>query len=126
MPTRRRALIDPARALPWDKVPSYGSLQGDTVFVAAVDAEGIAAALINSLYGVFGSCVVAGDTGVVLQNRSAISRWTPASELASRPGKTPLHTLIASLAFHGDKLWSVLAAWAPTASRRSTRRPTSR
>ena len=31
----RRALIDPARALPWDRVPSHGSLSGDTVFIAA-------------------------------------------------------------------------------------------
>ena len=35
----RRALIDPARALPWDRVPSHGSLRGDTVFIAAVDAK---------------------------------------------------------------------------------------
>ena len=41
----RRKLIDPARALAWDRVPSYGSLKGDTVFVAAVDAQGNAAAL---------------------------------------------------------------------------------
>ena len=26
---KRRKLIDPQRALPWDKVPSYGSLSGD-------------------------------------------------------------------------------------------------
>ena len=29
----RRRLIDPARALPWDRVPSEGSLAGDTVYV---------------------------------------------------------------------------------------------
>ena len=27
----RRPLMDIKRALPWDKVPSYGSLKGDTV-----------------------------------------------------------------------------------------------
>jgi gamma-glutamyltranspeptidase/glutathione hydrolase len=104
----RRALMDPARALEWDKLPSYGSLQGDTVFVGAVDAEGNAAALINSLYGVFGSCVVAGETGVVLQNRSAYFSLDPSHPNCVAPGKTPLHTLIASLAFRGDDLWSVL------------------
>jgi gamma-glutamyltranspeptidase/glutathione hydrolase len=104
----RRALLDPARALPWDELPSYGSLSGDTVFVAAVDAEGNAAALINSLYGVFGSCVVAGDTGVVLQNRSAYFSLDPAHPNCLAPGKTPLHTLIASLAFRDGRLWSVL------------------
>jgi hypothetical protein len=29
----RRGLIDPARALPWDRVPSHHSLSGDTVFI---------------------------------------------------------------------------------------------
>ena len=61
----RRRLIDPARALAWDQVPSYGSLAGDTVYVAAVDAAGNAASLIFSLYGVFGSCVTSGATGSV-------------------------------------------------------------
>jgi gamma-glutamyltranspeptidase/glutathione hydrolase len=104
----RRALMDPARALPWDKIPSHGSLRGDTVFIAAVDAQGNAAALINSLYGVFGSCVVAGSTGVVLQNRSAYFSLDPAHPNCVAPGKTPLHTLIASLAFRDQKLWGVV------------------
>jgi gamma-glutamyltranspeptidase/glutathione hydrolase len=104
----RRGLIDPARALPWDRIPSEGSLKGDTVFIAAVDAEGNAAALINSLYGVFGSCVVAGETGVVLQNRSAYFSLDAAHPNCVAPGKTPLHTLIASLAFRERKLWGVV------------------
>jgi gamma-glutamyltranspeptidase/glutathione hydrolase len=104
----RRSLMDPAQAVPWDKIPSYGSLKGDTVFIAAVDKDGNAAALINSLYGVFGSCVVAGNTGVVLQNRSAYFSLNPAHPNCVAPGKTPLHTLIASLAFRNDKLWGVV------------------
>ena len=97
----RRRLIDPARALPWDKVPSYGSLTGDTVYVAAVDAEGNAASLIFSLYGVFGSCVTSAETGVVLQNRGAYFSLDPKHPNRLEPGKVPLHTLIASLAFSG-------------------------
>jgi gamma-glutamyltranspeptidase len=104
----RRTLIDPDRALPWDKVPSYGSLSGDTVYIATVDAEGNAVSLIHSLYGVFGSAVVAGSTGVVLQNRSAYFSLDPAHPNRLEPGKTPLHTLIASLGFRDDKLWSVV------------------
>ena len=104
----RRALMDPARALPWDRIPSYGSLTGDTVYIAAVDRDGNAASLIHSLYGVFGAAVVAGRTGVVLQNRSAYFSLDPKSPNKVEPGKTPLHTLIASLGFRNDKLWSVL------------------
>jgi gamma-glutamyltranspeptidase len=105
---KRRNLIDPARALAWDKVPSHGSLTGDTVYVAAVDADGNAASLIFSLYGVFGSCVTSASTGVVLQNRSAYFSLDPAHPNRLEPGKVPLHTLIASLAFKDDRLWAVL------------------
>src|SRR4029077_20763051 len=105
---KRGALIDPARALSWDKVPSYGSLAGDTVYVAAVDRDGNAASLIQSLYGAFGACVVAGKTGLVLQNRGAYFSLDPAHPNRLEPGKIPLHTLIASMAKRGGKLWSVL------------------
>jgi gamma-glutamyltranspeptidase/glutathione hydrolase len=104
----RRALIDRAHALAWDEVPSYGSLAGDTVYVAAVDADGNAASLIFSLYGVFGACVTDPATGVVLQNRGAYFSLDPAHPNRLEPGKVPLHTLIASLAFKDEKLWAVL------------------
>jgi gamma-glutamyltranspeptidase/glutathione hydrolase len=104
----RRLLMDRERVLPWDRVPSAGTLTGDTVYVAAVDAEGNAASLIQSLYFGFGSGVVAGDTGVVLQNRSAYFSLDPAHPNRLEPGKRPLHTLIASLAFRDGRLWQVL------------------
>jgi gamma-glutamyltranspeptidase/glutathione hydrolase len=104
----RRKLMDPRRALPWDKVPSYGSLTGDTVYVAAVDSQGNAASLIFSLYGVFGSCVTSAETGVVLQNRGAYFSLDPKHPNRLEPGKVPLHTLIASMAFRNEKLWAVL------------------
>jgi gamma-glutamyltranspeptidase len=104
----RRPLMDPGRALPWDQVPSYGSLDGDTVFIASVDADGNAVGLIHSLYGVFGSAVVAGESGVVLQNRGAYFSLDPAHPNRLEPGKTPLHTLIASMAFRDDRFWGVV------------------
>ena len=104
----RRRLIDPARALAWDKVPSEGSLTGDTVYVAAVDARGSAASLIFSLYGVFGSCISSAETGVVLQNRGAYFSLDPKHPNRLEPGKVPLHTLIASLAFKDYRLWAAL------------------
>jgi gamma-glutamyltranspeptidase len=105
---KRGRLIDPARALKWDEVPSFGSLAGDTVYIAAVDRDGNAASLIQSLYGGFGSCVVAGATGVVLQNRGAYFSLDPNHPNRLEPRKIPLHTLIASMAKRDGKLCSVL------------------
>jgi gamma-glutamyltranspeptidase/glutathione hydrolase len=104
----RRRLMRADRTLPWDLIPSYGTLAGDTVFVCAVDAEGNAAALIQSLYFTFGSGVVAGDTGVVLQNRSAYFSLDPQHPNRLEPGKRPMHTLIASMALKDGRLWQVL------------------
>ncbi|HET7877065.1 MAG TPA: gamma-glutamyltransferase [Methylomirabilota bacterium] len=103
----RRRLLDPSRALPWDQIPSSGSLTGDTVYVCAVDGEGNAASLTQSLYFGYGAGVVAGRTGVVLQNRGAYFSLDPAHPNRLEPGKRPLHTLIASLAFKDDRLWQV-------------------
>jgi gamma-glutamyltranspeptidase len=105
---RRRALMDPHKALPWDLMPSHGSLTGDTVYVAAVDAEGNAASLIQSLYWGFGSAVMAGSTGVMLQNRGAYFSLDPASPNRLEPGKVPLHTLIASIGCRDDALAAVV------------------
>jgi gamma-glutamyltranspeptidase len=104
----RSRLIDAEAVLSWDKVPSYGSLAGDTVYVAAVDRDGNAASLIQSLYGAFGASVVAGRTGVVLQNRSSYFSLDPQHPNRIEPGKIPLHTLIASIGKRNGKLWSVL------------------
>jgi len=104
----RASRIDLQRALPWDEVPSYGSLTGDTVYVAVVDGDGNAVSLIQSLYGVFGSGLMAGSTGVMLQNRGAYFSLDPRHPNRLEPGKVPLHTLIASMAKRDGKLWSVL------------------
>ena len=105
---QRSELIDLRSALRWDQVPSFGSLAGDTVYVAAVDRDGNAASLIQSLYGAFGSCLVAGRTGVVLQNRGSYFSLDPTHPNHLEPGKIPLHTLIASIAKRDGRLWSVL------------------
>jgi gamma-glutamyltranspeptidase len=105
---QRRRLMDPSQAIPWDQVPSFGTLQGDTVFVGVVDSDGNAVSLIHSLYGIFGSGVVADGTGIVLQNRSAYFSLDPEHPNKLEPGKRPAHTLIASMAKRDGQLWQVL------------------
>jgi gamma-glutamyltranspeptidase/glutathione hydrolase len=85
--SERRKLIDPRKAIPWNKVPSYGSLNGDTVYIAVVDRFGNAVSLTQSLYWGFGSAVVAGETGIVLQNRGAYFSLDPKHPNKLEPGK---------------------------------------
>ena len=105
---KRASLMDPARALPWNKVPSYGSLAGDTVYIAVVDEDGNGVSLIQSIYGFYGSMMVAGDTGVVLQNRGSYFSLDPAHPNKLEPGKIPLHTLMASIAMRDGRFWGAL------------------
>jgi gamma-glutamyltranspeptidase / glutathione hydrolase len=63
---------------------------GGTVCVCVVDGDGMAVTLLQSLYEAFGSGVVAGDTGVVLNNRAAC--FAVQGEVVG--GTRPYHTLI--------------------------------
>jgi gamma-glutamyltranspeptidase/glutathione hydrolase len=63
---------------------------GGTVCMCAVDRDGMAVSLLQSLYEPFGSGVVAGESGVVLNNRAACFSVQGRIE----PGRRPYHTLI--------------------------------
>ena len=89
-------------------MPSHGSRPATPCTWPRSTRKGNAASLIFSLYGVFGSCVTSAETGVVLQNRGAYFSLDPKHPNRLEPGKVPLHTLIASLAFREEQLWAVL------------------
>jgi gamma-glutamyltranspeptidase/glutathione hydrolase len=119
----RRPLLDPHQALPWDRVPSYGSLAGDTVAVcAAWTPTGNAVSLIHSVYGVYGAGWWRADRSRAPEPERLLQP-RPAHPNRLEPGKIPLHTLIASLAFKNEKLWQVLGCMGADGSRRSTCRP---
>lgn len=95
----RAASIDPARALPWP----HPYRAGDTAFLAAVDSRGRVASMLQSLYFDWGSGIVAGDTGILWQNRGAAFSTDPASPNVFQGGKRPFYTLNPGLALAGGR-----------------------
>lgn len=77
--------------------------KGDTTFSCAVDEEGNAVAVIQSLYWEWGSALVAGDTGLLLQNRGSYFSLNSSSRDELKPNKRPAHTLTCSIVFKDDK-----------------------
>jgi gamma-glutamyltranspeptidase len=90
---RRRRRISLARALPVDGP----RVDGDTIAIVTADREGNAVSVIQSLYYEFGAAIVAGDTGVLLQNRGTFFSLDPSHPNTLAPRKRPAHTLIPSM-----------------------------
>jgi gamma-glutamyltranspeptidase/glutathione hydrolase len=78
----------------------------DTVLLCVADDEGNVVSYINSRFAGFGSGLVAGDTGIALQNRGASFSLDPDHPNALEPGKRPFHTLIPALARFGADDWA--------------------
>ena len=79
------------------------SAGGDTVAIVTADAAGNAVSLIQSLYYTYGAGIVAGDTGIVLQNRGAFFALDPRHVNALAPGKRTLHTLTPAMYLEGGR-----------------------
>ncbi|MEK3883166.1 gamma-glutamyltransferase [Paenibacillus sp. PL2-23] len=69
----------------------------DTAYAAVVDGEGNAVSFIQSLYFEFGSGVVAGDTGILLQNRGSFFSLNPGHVNRLQPFKRTFHTLMPAM-----------------------------
>jgi oxamate amidohydrolase len=90
---RRRQRISLTRAMPIDGP----RVDGDTIAIVTADASGNAVCVIQSLYHEFGAAIVAGDTGVLLQNRGCFFSLDPAHPNCLAPRKRTAHTLIPSM-----------------------------
>jgi len=101
----RRKLIDPRRAR--TGLPPGDPSRGDTVYLAAVDAERNCVSLIQSIYQHFGSGLVPGKLGFALQNRGSQFSLDPSHPNRLEPHKRPFHTIIPALATRGGKPWFV-------------------
>jgi gamma-glutamyltranspeptidase len=109
----RRELIDPATALrmedvkpgiEWDSerrrdavASGRRSPRGDTVYFCVVDADGLVASVIQSIYHDFGAGVVAGETGIIPQNRGSFFSLDDDHPNRLEPGKRTFHTIIPAM-----------------------------
>ncbi len=75
---------------------------GDTVAMTAVDEEGRAVTLIQSLFAHFGSGLLEPETGIVLHNRGAGFSLQEDHPGRLAPGARPPHTLCPSMVLAGD------------------------
>ena len=70
---------------------------GDTVYFAAADADGLMVSIIQSPYHDFGSGIIAGETGVIPQNRGSFFSLYGTHPNALEPGKKTFHTIIPAM-----------------------------
>jgi len=104
---RRAAEIDPDDATDASfGVPDSNAEDADTVLVCAADTAGNVVAFINSRFMGFGSGIVAGDTGIALQNRGASFTLDPDHPNRLEPEKRPFHTLMPSVVQFGAGDWA--------------------
>jgi len=90
--------IDKNRAAAWPlKADS-----GDTVWMGAIDANGVAVSFIQSVYWEYGSGCVLERTGITLPNRGLAFSLEPGAANALAPGRRPFHTLNPALALFDD------------------------
>ncbi len=95
---RLAASIDRRRATD----PSLPEGDGGTVWMGAVDADGLAVSYIQSIYWDYGSGCVLPRTGVLMQNRGLSFSLDRDALNPLQPGRRPFHTLNPPLAVFDD------------------------
>ncbi len=102
---RARAIGETPVREPSVGVPNAPAEDADTVLLTVGDEAGNLVSYINSRFAGFGSGLVAGDTGIALQNRGASFSLDPDHPNRLEPGKRPFHTLVPAIAALGPDDW---------------------
>ncbi len=106
--TRQRKRIDLRHAAttvdPGDPLLAKGA---DTIYMCVVDKDRNCCSFIQSNYAGFGSQIVPGKTGFVIQNRGSQFSLDPRHVNALEPHKRPFHTIIPALVTKAGKPWLV-------------------
>ncbi|WP_375462681.1 gamma-glutamyltransferase family protein [uncultured Methylobacterium sp.] len=96
---REAAQIDVGRAA---SLPLRAPDAGDTVWMGAIDDDGLAVSYIQSIYWEYGSGCVLPATGIHWQNRGTAFSLDANTVNPLEPGRRPFHTLIPALACFDD------------------------
>jgi gamma-glutamyltranspeptidase/glutathione hydrolase len=101
---KRRGFIT-ARPRPGKRAAAGGG--GDTTYLCVADRDGNVVSLIQSVFAGFGSRVIAGDTGVIMNNRLCSFVLDASRTNALKPGKRPAHTLNSYMVFRDGEFFAV-------------------
>lgn len=91
---RQRARIDMQKASTNVDAGDPILSKGDTIYLTVVDKDRNCCSFIQSNYHGFGSQVVPGDVGFVMQNRGQLFNLDPEHLNTLEPHKRPFHTII--------------------------------
>ncbi len=94
---RRRALINPERALREIPVSDLQLETGETTYLVVADKDRNFVSLIQSNYAGFGSGPVPDGLGFCLQDRGALFNLDPDHANSLEPHKRPFHTIIPAM-----------------------------
>jgi gamma-glutamyltranspeptidase/glutathione hydrolase len=101
---RLAAGIDMRRAASTQLAPATAA---DTTYFCTADGEGNAVSGVQSINGGFGSGVIAGDTGILLNNRMTYWHLEAGHPNRLRPGRRVRHTMNPPLVLRDGALWGV-------------------
>lgn len=102
---RRRALIQPDRAMPHTPAGDPRLAQADTIYLTVVDKDRNCCSLIQSNFHGFGSQIVPGEVGFALQNRGCLFALDERHLNRLEPHKRPFHTIIPALVTKDNRPW---------------------
>ena len=80
---------------------------GDTTYFCTADGDGNAVSGVQSINSGFGSGVIAGDTGILLNNRMSYWHLEPGHPNRLQPGRRVRHTMNPPLVLKDGALWCV-------------------
>ncbi len=99
----RRKLVQPDKAA--NQFPAGDFPGNDTIYLTTADSQGNMVSLIQSNFRGFGSGVVPGELGFVLQDRGELFTLQQGHPNVYAPGKRPFHTIIPAFVTREGKPW---------------------